>query len=1057
MGPMYMRWLRYVGSGLAVAMLALCVWGAVIVDSATASEGKPLAITKFTMQTTAEEEIQALKGRRLKAEALTPESFGFANIPYTFTQAGGHPVALTTSFEFAHEEVAPGVVMPTRDVRDIAVTLPPGLLGNPTAVPRCPLAQALAFGVPCPVSTQVGEAVVYFGQGVAYAGPIVNATPERGQSAEFAVETNTKVNAALTARVIHGPDGYDLQVVSNGLTQEIVGAETTFWGVPAAPVHNGERGLFCARTAKALGTPNDTPWECGGEANLPNKGGGGEASNVTEAQFLTMPSNCSAGPETATARADSWEQPGLWVSGPSATLPAATGCSLLQFAPSIGMEPDTFQADAPVGPEVTVKVPQYEQPARLSTPELRSATVTLPPGMSVNPGSADGIRACNATGPEGINFEGPESEKPGANGEPQLAPGECPEASTIGEAEVITPLLSEPVKGHIYLARPECGGAGESACTPEDVADGKVYRLYLELGGTGQLAVSGVHLKVPGRVKANPATGQLTTVFEGLPVPGEPSKYEGNPQLPFSELKVRLNGGPRAPLANPAICGQAVTTASFSTWSGPGKTPEGLLVEGLPNVVSSSFFPVDLVGDERGTPCPALPFAPGYVAGTVTASAGKFTSFTLNIGRKDREQPIHGVQVHMPPGVLGMVSRVPLCGEAQADAGSCPAASKIGTARTAVGAGSHPFEFEGGVYLTGPHDGAPFGLSIVTPAVAGPFNLGTVVVRARVDIDPATSALTVTTDESGPHAIPQIWMGVPLRLQRIMVNVDRPDFMLNPTSCRAQQVAAAISSSQQVVANVSSPFAVGGCRNLAFKPVFKAFTSGRTSRKRGASLDTSVTFPKNAMGNDANVAYVKVTLPKRLPSYVPTLNHSCLVETFDSNPSACPKDSVVGIARAYTPALPVLHACHARRGCPPPESVEGPAYFVSHGGAQFPQLVVVLEGDGVRVDLVGDTFISKGITTTTFKTVPDVPVDSFELYLPQGKNHALAAPASLCKNARKLMMPTKFVAQNGMVFRQNTKIKVTGCGKPKHKQRRHTAHAGHRRSVSAQTTGRTGR
>jgi hypothetical protein len=474
------------------------------------------------------------------------------------------------------------------------------------------------------------------------------------------------------------------------------------------------------------------------------------------------------------------------------------------------------------------------------------------------------------------------------------------------------------------------------------------------------------------------------------------------------------------------VCGLATTTADFTPWSAPGVTPEGLVMAGTPDLLSSSSFKVE------GCVSPE-PFNPGFVAGTVTPQAGQFSSFTLNLSRQDREQYIKGIQLRTPPGLLAMLSSVPLCGEANADAGTCPASSQIGTTRVASGAGSHPFEIEGDVYLTGPYDGAPFGLSVVTHAVAGPFNLGLVVVRGRIDIEADTSTATITFDETGPYAIPQILFGVPLRLQRVTADIDRPGFMFNPTNCNALKIEATISGAQNATANVSSPLAVAGCKSLAFKPTFQVSTNAHTSRAEGASLDAKLSFPKNAFGNDANVARVKVSLPKQLPSRLTTLQKACPAAIFNANPAACPKGAIVGIARADTPLLPLLSkaaACPSGKQCgtQPPTSVIGPVYFVSHGGEAFPQLIVVLQGDGVRVDLTGDTFISKaGVTSSTFKTVPDVPVTMFELYLPQSKDSALAANGNLCKEQGKLKMPTEFLAQNGASIKQSTQITVTGC------------------------------
>jgi hypothetical protein len=947
-------------------------------------------IESFSVETTVAREVP---------EAINGEAEGFrvVNEPYVFTQAGGHPVGLTTKFVFDSEEFEsvnhPGdhIVVPTQDPKDVVVDIPPGLIGDPLAAPRCSLTNVTTKKAACPADTQVGLVRLrYAGGEKEGVGPVYDVTPEAGQSAEFALVIKG-VDAVATAHLVHTKQGYGITVVSNGIPGvELLEAEVTFWGVPAEEKYDWMRGLSCNRASFAQAQCNHLYV------------GGGEKAGIVPVPFLSMPTDCSEGPETATIRADSWEKPGRvqggqyenYVPGPLAEMPAVTGCNLLKFEPGIAVRPDTLLADAPVGLGVNVVVPQSEQPGTLATPHLRQATVTLPLGMSVSPGIVDGIQACNASGSEGIDFEGSESEEVGLNGELQLAPGHCPDASTVGEAEAETPLLPSPVKGHIYLARPGCGGPGDP-CTEQDALDGNLFKLYLELGGTGALGDAGVNIKVEGRVQANPATGQLTAVFDE------------NPQTPFSELRLRMNGGPRAPIANPPTCGTASTVADFMPWSAPGETPQGLFVAGSPDGTPFSSFEVNGCASPPG-------LAPGFVAGTVIPQAGKFSAFTLDLSREDREQYVKGIQVHTPPGLSGMLSSVPLCGEPAADIGTCPETSKIGTTRVATGAGSHPFEIEGDVYLTGPYGGDPFGLSIVVHVVAGPFNLGVRVVRARIAVDPENSTLTVTTDETGPYAVPLIVFGVPVRLKRITVNINRPSFMFNPTNCTGGQITAKISGNQQAVASVSSPFAVGGCQSLQFKPNFTATTNAHTSRAKGASLDVKLSYPKGSMGKATNIARAKVSLPKQLPSRLTTLQKACLAATFNSNPAACPPGSIVGRVRAKTPLLPV--------------ELSGPVYFVSHGGEAFPSLIVVLQGDGVRVDLTGTTFIDKaGITSSTFKTVPDVPVETFELYLPQGKYSALAANGNLCKSQAKLLMPTEFLAQNGAVIKQTTKITVTGC------------------------------
>jgi hypothetical protein len=959
----------------------------------------PLKFTKFTIQATA-------RTTERQVEVKGVHGFEFVNEPYVpvFTQGGGRPVALTSVVEFESEPLKPGVVVPTRDPKDVVVDIPPGLIGDPMAVPRCPLTQVGSETKQCPDATQIGYYVARLEGGKQLLAPVVNVTPEAGQSAEFALENTTKVDTPIvtghlvrTLNPVTGKNEYTLTVVSKDIPMiGIQRVELTLWGVPADPSHDVLRGLFC--TAPLPGEPL-IPGFCTEQ--------GGRPAGISPVPFLSLPTSCVSGAETATIRADSWEEPGsVGVNGQysgyteaSVPMPAVTDCDVLQFGAGTGtvLEPDTEVADEPVGLGVKLNVPLLLQQEANATPNVRQTVVTLPEGMSVSPGVVDGIQACNATGSEGINIEGPESEFVGEDGEWHLAPGHCPDASIVGTAKAITPFLPEPVEGHVYLARPGCGGTGQAVCTERDALDGNLYRLYLELGGTGRLARSGIEFKVPLETEANPATGQLTSFARELP------------QLPYSEVSIKLNGGPRAPIDNPAVCGPAVTTADFHPWSAPGVTPEGLLVAGSPDLLSSSYYEV------KGCPTPT-PFKPGFVAGTVTPQAGQFTQFTLNISRQDREQYVKGIQVHTPPGLLGMLSKIPLCEEPAADAGTCPEASKIGTTRVASGAGSHPFELEGTIYLTGPHDGDPFGLSIVVPVVAGPFNLGKKVVRASIYLDPTTGALTVTTDETGPYAVPQIVFGVPVRLQRTTVDISRPEFMFNPTNCEAQQITANISGNQQAVASVSSPFAVGGCRSLAFKPKFTVSSNGRTSRTRGASLDSKLSYPAGSLGSEANIARVKVSLPRQLPSRLPTLQKACPAAVFARNPIDCPQQSIVGVVRATTPLLPV--------------GLAGPVYFVSHGGEQFPSLVIVLQGYGVRVDLVGATFINKqNITSTTFNTVPDAPVGSFELYLPQGQFSALGANTNLCKVKGGLIMPTEFTAQNGALFKQSTKIDVTGCPK----------------------------
>jgi hypothetical protein len=500
-------------------------------------------------------------------------------------------------------------------------------------------------------------------------------------------------------------------------------------------------------------------------------------------------------------------------------------------------------------------------------------------------------------------------------------------------------------------------------------------------------------VKLPGKVSLNQATGQIEATFENTP------------QLAFEDAELHFFGGERAPLATPAHCGAYTTNATFTPWSG-----------GEPVKSQSSF---QITSGPGGSPCPGgtLPFGPSLTAGTTNINAGSFSQLNTTIGREDGQQNIQSVQLHMPAGLSGILTGVKLCAEAQASAGTCGQESLIGHTVVSVGLGGDPFSVTGGeVFLTEGYEGAPFGLSIVNPAVAGPFNLGKVIVRAKIEVDPHTAELTITTDGSGPYAIPHILDGIPLEIKHVNVTIDRPGFTFNPTDCNPMAVTGSVGSAEGASAPVQVPFQVTNCASLKFAPKFNVSTSGKTSKAKGASLTAKLSYPVAAQGTQANIARVKVDLPKQLPSRLTTLQKACTNAQFELNPADCPSESKIGYATVTTPLLPV--------------ALSGPAIFVSHGGEAFPSLTMVLQGYGVTIDLVGTTFISKaGVTSTTFKTVPDVPFNTFVLTLPEGKFSALAANGELCTS--KLAMPTEFLAQNGMKINESTPVSVTGCAKAK--------------------------
>jgi hypothetical protein len=1003
--------------GLLTSIVIASALLVIVAPRATAAiEGKPFGIANFTVHTT-----------RPKAVPYGPgiPGAGFVNEPYLFIQAGGHPSQLTNKLEFVSEEIGEGGLVPTRDPRDTVIDLPPGLTANPLAVPRCERIIALSGGR-CPADSQIGVFVVYFFGDKAALGPIVNLTPEAGQSAELALETGLG-SLPMQGRLVRTPQGYGVRVVSRGLPAlSILSIETSLWGVPAAPEHDAERGLFCGAITL------DSEWSCEG---------GNVASGVSPVPFLTMPSDCSAGSVTETAWADSWDEPEPYLRAES-SLPAVTGCEGAPFTPEIEVRPDTVEADEPVGVSINIENKDEDLTQSIATPPMRGTTVTLPPGMTISPAVANGVQACNQNGPQGIDMPtgtntkgeelGPgeigEGEELAPSGEARLAPGHCPEASTVGSAEAFTPLLPLPIKGRVYLGAPGCGGVGQPVCTEADAVDGNLYHMYVELGGETGRRSQGVDLKIEGKVEANPATGQLTV------------KLANNPQLPLSQLTINLNGGPRALLDNPATCGPARTTSDLEPWSAPGITPppESLLTPGTPDATASSFY------DVTGCLTPSV-LHPTLIAGTLTADAGAFSPFTVTVSRSDREQFLSGLQMSTPPGLAAMLSSVPLCPTAAANKGTCPEASRIGRSLVTLGAGSLPFTMDGDVFLTGGYEGAPFGLSIVTNAVAGPLNLGLIVIRAGIEVNPETSAMTITS-----RSLPQIVFGVPLRMQRVTLEIDRPNFIFNPTNCDEQQITATVVGNEGATANLSNRFGVTGCKNLAFKPTLSATVTAPPGSRDGASLDIKLTRPTVPMGAEANLAGMDVALPRQLPVRLKALQDACQQRTFNADPANCPSSSIMGIARATTPVLPIEMA--------------GPLYFVAHGRDHFPSPILILQGDGVRLNLAGATRISKsGTVQVSFPGIPDVPITSFELFLPQGPHSMLDAPTNLCapsgrqqtgqrtdgprkkssaRAQRSLIMPTELVAQNGAIVHQQTKLKLAGC--PTSDPRRHSTARRHK-------------
>jgi hypothetical protein len=888
------------------------------------------------------------------------------------TQAGSHPFQFTTTLGL-NATGDPG--NPPAEPKDLSFRLPPGFIGNANTLPECTEAEFVTFSAEdsnlCPASTAVGVASVTFNTGrfgvLTEVVPVFNLVPAVGEPARFGFEA-VKNPVALDTAVRSGSD-YGVTVTAHNITQSVVflSESVTLWGVPGDSSHDLARGWSCVADG----------WRSYGLLPPCELGGG------KRAPLLTLPTSCTEPMETV-LQGDSWPvgpapRQSILLAPVTSLMAGLEGCGRLPFGPSITVAADTESASTPTGLTVHVHVPQEasQSPQGVAPAAIKDATVALPAGFVLNPARAGGLQACAETQ---IGFQGMAGDGT-ALFSPILPSPFCPNGSKVGTVKIKLPVLPNALEGGVYVA------------AQSENPFGSLLALYI----VAEDPQSGVLAKIPGEVALDPVTGQLVTTFKNTP------------QAPVEDLELHLFGGPKAPIVTPARCGTYTSSASFTPWSG-----------NAPVDTSSSF---QITSGPGGGACPdPQPFAPSFTAGTSSNQAGGFSPFSVTFSRGDQDQSLSGVSVTTPPGLLGILKSVQQCPEPQASQGTCGPTSLIGHTTATAGAGPDPVSVGGQVFLTGPYKGAPFGLSIVVPAVAGPFNLGTVVVRAAISVDPHSARITVVSDP-----LPSILQGIPLQLRTVHVVIDREGFMFNPTNCEPLSVGGTLTSTQGASANVSSRFQAANCATLAFKPLFTVSTQAKTSKKNGASLDVKVGYPS---GPQANIRSVAVTLPKQLPSRLSTIQQACTEATFAANPASCPVGSNIGTGTAKTPVLAGL--------------LSGPAYLVSHGGAAFPDVVVVLQGEGITLDLVGSVDIRKGVTSSTFASVPDAPIGSFELKLPEGPHSGLAAvvPAkakgSLC--GQSLTMPTTITGQNGAQVKQSTKIKVSGCPKPKQKPKAKKRH-----------------
>ena len=685
----------------------------------------------------------------------------------------------------------------------------------------------------------------------------------------------------------------------------------------------------------------------------------GAPSGAPRRAFLTTPAQCDGPVPVSRLRVSSWQHPDEWATAEYHASSAPTGCGELRFAPTLDLRPDSGRAGVPAGFEARLTLPQAPVGAPLATPLVRDAVVTLPEGVAISPSASDGLVGCTDAQ---AGF--------GTANEPA-----CPAASKIGTATIETPALPEPLRGGIYLGQPRS----------MDGPSGEMIRIFV------LTRARGVRIKLEGRIRTDPATGRITATFSD------------NPQQPFSLLTLRFNDGPRAPLTTPRQCGTYTTVAEVASWSGQRAT-------------STSAFAIDRGPD--GQPCAPLGFAPSFRAGMVNPAAGTASTFTLTFGRGDGDQDLRDVTIAMPPGLTGTIASADLCANALADAGACPEGARIGTVTVGAGQGAAPFHLPGRAYITEGYGGAPFGLAIVVPALAGPYDLGTVVVRAAVHIDRRDASLRIVADP-----MPTILQGIPLRIKTVNVAIDRPGFMLNPTSCRERRIDGTLRSAEGAVAQVGSRFQVGGCAALPYRPRLQLRVGGRGRTRGGLTVPLSATL-RMAPGQ-ANNRAIAVTLPKTINARLPVINDACTLEQFQAG--RCTRR--VGTAVATTPLLR--------------DPLRGPAYFVRNPDRRLPDLMVALRGTGrgagVAIDLVGKVTVPRDLTLRTeFEGIPDVPIDMFRLDLVAGRNGPVGAVASLCdpRTRQRSIARVGMRAQSGRLVQVRQRLSIAGCPRPAASARR---------------------
>jgi hypothetical protein len=883
------------------------------------------------------------------------------------TQAGAHADFTTTILLSQDHGETYG------KTRDVIVRLPAGLFGNPEAFPKC---SSLQFGTTpeeseCPLDSQVGSTDLQVGSAnTTFTEPIYN-MPVVGANAAarfgfFAGPYPIFIDVRLD------PDTNTLVAAVEGASgaAQLFFARTTFWAVPSAPVHDPDR-VTPEEAFKGGGPP------------------GGRPSNLPETPFMTNPTSCEPGRQvTITARSYQLPESPSTVTVP---FPQITGCGTVGFNPNVSLRPTTSQGTTGTGLDYELTLPTngLQFPKLSFGSEMRRAEVVLPDGMTINPSEAEGLGVCTEE----------DLARETAISGPDVG---CPETSKVGTVEAITPVIDRKATGSLFVAKPYQNPFGS------------LVALYLVL----KVPDRGVVVKLAGKVTPNPLTGQLTTVFDDIP------------QLPVSEFRLHFREGERAPLVTPATCGAHSAASNLTPWSTP-----------LSTVTINNTFQIES-GPDHG-PCPTgglPPFHPGLLAYPVNPVAGAYSPFYLALTRTDAEQEITHFSIKLPPGLVGKLAGVPFCpeaaiaaaksrtgahgGEEELKAPSCPAASEIGSSWAGAGVGGALVYVPGKVYLAGPYHGSALSIVSVTAAKAGPFDLGTVVVREALKVNPETAEVFV--DATGSDPIPHIIQGIPVRLRDIRVYVDRPKFVLNPTNCKATSTASTVlgsgldfsSEADDRPITVTSPFQVADCASLGFEPKLALSLKGGTKRGQNPAFKAVL----KARPGDANIGASQVTLPHSEfldQSHIKTVCTRVQFNSGAGNGANCPAGSVYGHAEAITPILD--------------EPLSGPV-FLRSSSHNLPDLVAALHSGRIDIDLVGriDSVGKEGRIRNSFEEVPDAPVTKFTLTMQGGKKGLLVNSTNLCTRPNRAL--SHFTGQNGKVYDTKPVLKPK-CGKKAKKHR----------------------